>query len=269
MKLRKITHGVSGLSLIAIVACGSTGTGEGPAGATDGSEPVAETNANLSVVLRLEPQVGHVITFYEIRDAGLFLVESSHEGQTPVMRGAAQDAIAVFQKVRPGEQVPAELQDAYDRAKSVVAEQDPAELKTLATPTGGGQPAPEFVSAIRSTSEVGVAQQATSSSNPGHFTGSHGGCDATGSKFSGCRVNWGGGFWASWTPSSSATCHIDHYAGNGITAQLTAGATVVPFGQAVGTLQTYSWGLVAGNITRRLDILNAAGDSFHVGCEFF
>jgi hypothetical protein len=262
---RALVRLVFGLSMIACGACSST---QAPGGVSDiaTDETVAESSA--AIVARLEPQRGHTVTFYEIDGAGLFMVESSNGHDAHWLSGKPQDALEVYRKLSPETAIPEALQAAYDRAKKVAAEASPASAE-LEFPAGGGRQAPEFVQNLRSQGDVGVVQQASSSSSASHFTGTHAACDAVGAAFAACRANWGGGFWAQWNGSTSATCNVDHYAGNGITVQLTAGATVIPFSQAVNTFQTYSWGFVAGAVSRRIDILNASGDSFHVGCQFF
>jgi hypothetical protein len=257
---------VLGLGMIACGACSST---QGSGGVSDiaTEETVAESKA--AIVARLEPQSGHTVTFYEIDGAGLFMVESSNGHEAHWLSGKPQDALEVYRKLSPETAIPEALQAAYERAKKLVPDEASPSTTALEFPAGGGRQAPEFVQNLRSQGDVGVVQQATSSSSASHFTGTHAACDAFGAAFSACRANWGGGFWAQWNGSTSATCNVDHYAGNGITVQLTAGSTVIPFSQAVNTFQTYSWGFVSGAVSRRIDILNASGDSFHVGCQFF
>jgi len=177
----------------------------------------------------------------------------------------AIDALKLYSELRPNDAVPEVLTAAYQRAKDM-AQPEAADASKPTFHFGGGAPA---AAQVASTDGVGVAQQAlTSSSNPTNFVDSYGGCDWS-NRFSLCRINWGGGFNAWASPAGSATCIVDHYAGNGITVQLTAGSTVLPTYQAPGTVQTYSWGIVGGNILRRIDLLNASGDAFHAGCRFF
>lgn len=154
---------------------------------------------------------------------------------------------------------------AYDRAKANV---DVAEDSVPETPGSGGTPdrGPDF-SRVSTPDGVGAIKQAHSTSNAADFVNNHNGC-VWASVHSFCRVNWSNGFTSGDHTAPSAVGVVDHYAGNGITVQLIAGGTSVPFSQSAGTIQTYSWGLQSGNINRRLDILNASGDSFHAGVRW-
>lgn len=83
-----------------------------------------------------------------------------------------------------------------------------------------------------------------------------------------CRINWGNGFFAACGPTTSARCVVDHYAGKGVTIQITAGASVTTTFQAAGTSVMYSLGTPGAAVTRRIDVLNGSSDSFHVGCNW-
>jgi len=256
-----------GFSVAALAGCGSTGTaGSGdPSSENEGS---VATTSDQYLVTRVDVEAGHTVTFYEPAPGGLMLVESKRDGQTSVIgRQDAVDALAVFARLRPGQQAPTELRDAYERARTAALAEPATDRVITPSQASGGQTWNPQSAATASSDGVGTSQEAlTSSSNPDFFVDSDGGCD-WGSRFSACRIHWGGGFFATAT-SSSASCIVDHYAGNGITVQLTAGATVVSFSQSVGTSQLYSWGFVGGSVTRRLDVLNASGDAFHAGCRF-
>ena len=85
--------------------------------------------------------------------------------------------------------------------------------------------------------------------------------------FSACKVNWSGG-WFAQANAVSAGCTVDHYAGNGITLQKTRGASVSSSNWPVNFAGSLLWG-GNGVVLHRLDILNASGDSFHTGCQFY
>jgi len=231
--------------------------------ALDSSAPQGQPNQ----LLELQVEPGHVVRYYEPTPGALFMTETLQPSQNTLLnRGDAVDALDLFSELRPGTAVPAELQDAYERM------QERASFEELAPPqsalTFGGGTASEPATPSDVSGPVGVSVQAlTSSSNPANFVNSYKGCDWANAA-SLCRINWSNGFWASWSPSSSATCVVDHFAGNGITVGLTAGATKIPTSQAVHTVQVYTWAL-SSNTVHRLDITNASGDSFHVGCRFF
>jgi len=274
MKRRMMQSAITGLSLAMCVACGSTESTGGPqAGdpapgtAQAATDDAARANAanDRNVIARVEIESGHTITFYEMGPGGLFMVETRNEGQTAVIHGSA-DALDVYARVRPGAAVPDALRAAYGRARDAAANARLSSPK-VAPALGGGQPAVEGAPSVQIKDGLGVTAQAlTSSSSAANFVDTDHGCD-WGETWSFCRVSWGGGFFAS-TSSDSASCIVDHYAGNGVTVQLTADDTQVPLFQAAGTVVTYNWGFVSGNVTRRIDILNASGDSFHVGCRW-
>jgi hypothetical protein len=257
-----------GVIAASLAACGSAGEASGSGDPSSGSEANAVATSEQYLVTRVDVEVGHSVTFYEPTPGGLMLVESKLDGQKSVIaRQGEVDALALFERLRPGQEAPTALRDAYQRARDAALAAPASDRSITLSKAGGGQTWAPVSAAAASSNGVGVAQEAlTSSSNPDNFVDTDGGCD-WGSRFSACRIHWGGGFFATAT-SSSASCIVDHYAGNGITVQLTAGSTVVSFSQSVGTSQLYSWGFVSGSITRRIDILNASGDAFHAGCHF-
>jgi len=247
------------LGLILGSGCVAPAPDPGPAGTTDpatnGSEPV-----DANVVLRVDVESGHTVTFYEPTPGGLYLAERMAPGQTFVLGDKeASDALAAFARVRPQAEVPAALQAAYDRARNLPSEP----IALAAHAFGGGQP--EAAQAPSAT--PGVIQQAlTSSSSAANFVNNDGGCD-WGPQGSFCRVNWANGFFASLSPTTSGLCVVDHYAGNGVVIQITAQAITSMF-QGAGTIAQYSLGTPGPAITRRIDITNASGDSFHAGCRW-
>jgi hypothetical protein len=257
------------LALCAGCAAGND-DGAGNGGQTS-STPAPEDTASATAFLVLNVEDGHTIGFYEQQPGALMVIENMREGQTSILnQHQGIDAIALFNELRPNEAVPATLTAAYERAKALATTPGAIPLDN-GSGFGGGSSVAKALAAAKTTStgNIGVTSQAiTSSSNPDDFVNSGGGCDWA-NRASICRINWSNGFFAFANPSGSATCIVDHYAGNGITVQLTAGSTVLPTFQAVGTVATYSWGIVSGSILRRMDILNASGDQFHAGCRFF
>ena len=227
---------------------------------TEASDPASTEAppADAAALLRIQVEPGHTVSFYEPSPGGLYLTESMAPGQSFVLKGkAAMDAMAAFAQLQPGAAVPAELQAAYARARAVT---DDASDKTHAF--GGGQP--EGTAAAT----PGVIQQAlTSSASAANFVNNDGGCN-WGPELSFCRVNWANGFFAAASPTDSGSCIIDHYAGNGVTIQITAGSSVTSTFQAAGTIVQYALGTPGPSVNRRIDVLNASGDSFHAGCNW-
>lgn len=65
-------------------------------------------------------------------------------------------------------------------------------------------------------------------------------------------------------------CAVYHFAGNGMIAHMQAGSTVwdvtIPLGSNYTLLNTY---LPSTKLTRRIDLFNAEGDGFHIGCRYY
>ena len=110
------------LGLILFTGCMASAPEAAPTAAADPAPNGSET-ADANVVLRLDVEPGHTVTFYEPTPGGLYLAERMMPGQEFVLRGtAAQDALAAFAQLRPQAEVPAALQAAYDRARNLPSE---------------------------------------------------------------------------------------------------------------------------------------------------
>jgi hypothetical protein len=235
--------GIGGIA--ASAGCMAQGAEGEPAAA-----PAANTAEADGAILRLDVERGHSVAFYEPAPGGLFLVEEMAPGQSFVLSGReASDALAAFARLVPGAEVPAGLQAAYDRARAM---------------DGGGRAPAGAASAA--APELGQ-QSLVSSSSAAVFVNDNHGCD-WGPQLSFCRVNWANGFAAAANQATSGLCIVDHYAGNGVTIQITVGATITSAFQGVGTIAQYSLGVAGFATTRRIDVTNASGDSFHVGCRW-
>ena len=259
MRYNMMTMALSTLGLALYSGCVASAPDQGSAGTADPA-PAVDQSIDANLVLRVDVEPGHTVSFYEPSPGRLYLAESMQPGQQFALHDRqAVDAIAAFTALRPEAAVPAALQAAYDRARSM-----PSTPVALASHTfGGGQPADAQVQA----QTPGVISQAlTSSSSAANFVNNDGGCNWA-PDFSFCRVSWGGGFFATAT-SDTGLCIVDHFAGNGVTIQITNDSAVTATFQAAGTIVQYGLGTPGGNNTRRIDVLNASGDSFHVGCRW-
>lgn len=247
-------------SLGLALSVGCAGQESEPSSTTEVKPSVVETTS-ADAVASLELESGHSVTFYEPVPGGLYLVERMMPGQKFALTAKeSADALLAFASLRPGAPVPAALQAAYDRARALPG--DTTTARELSS--GGGQSASEQAAAPG----LGTSKQAlTSSSSATTFVNDNTGCD-WGPQGSFCRVNWANGFWASYSPTTSALCIVDHYAGNGVTIQITVGTTITSTFQGAGTIAQYSLGTAGASTTRRIDITNASGDSFHVGCRW-
>lgn len=256
--MRNMMMTVGGIGLAMVAACVGTDAPEADV-ADVAAPPSDEVAVEESAVLRLEIERGHSVTFLEPAPGGLYLVERMAPGQTFVLGDAeASDALAAFARLRPGQAAPAALQAAYDRARAMASEPIAA-----VRVRGGGQ----AEQAPAQSATPGVVQQSlVSSSSAATFVNTNGGCN-WGPQGSFCRVNWANGFFASDT-GTSGLCIVDHYAGNGVTIQITVNGTITSTFQGPGTIAQYSLGGAGANVSRRIDVTNASGDSFHVGCRW-
>jgi len=213
---------VSGLGVAPLFSCDSgisVPTGDSPAGDTAQVASVGDQY----IVARVDVEQGHTVTFYEPSPGELLIVEAKLDGQVsvsqPTQSQGAPDALALFTRLRPQDQIPPALQSAYQRAQAAAL--TPAAAGATLTPftANGGQPfvAPSTTTTSKDGTNALQAALGPSSSNPDTFVNTDHGCD-WGSAGSICRINWGGGFTALAT-SSSATCNVDHYAGNGVQIQ--------------------------------------------------
>lgn len=207
---------------------------------------------------------GHTVAFYEV-DGAITVLELAKPGQTLVTK-TGTDVMELFEQLEPEAAPPAALIAAYDRFVAAEEIEKALAVKPDTQQFGGGaseQSTPE--------AELGgdlsvVGQALTSSSNCAPFVNDTEACDWA-SAFSSCRCNWGGGFFAQVGGASSMNILVDHYSGNGVTIRLLKDGSVtssvgVPAGQ-IGQLSSSG-----SDATRRCEVTNASGDSFHVGCWF-
>ncbi len=260
--------GSVGLALVAGCTSPAAGGGESNSG-TDSSDTVAAGEP--APILQLDLGAGHAVKFYEPSPGALFVVEQTASGAPSILSQQRRvDALDLFAMLRPNTPVPPALGDAHARAIAAAAPRPVSSAPRLAPQAGGGSPAASLPAvAVSSAGQgLGATQQGlTSSADPTHFVNTDHGCDWN-NGFSFCRISWSNGMFIDGGSTDSGICIVDHYAGNGITVQLTADTTVLPLSQAVGTEVSYSLGIVDGDVHRRMDILNASGDRFHAGCRF-
>jgi hypothetical protein len=232
------------------------------------AERGAQSDNEKGVLLRLEIEKGHTVTYYEQTPGSLVIMESMAPGQRTVLRGPAPaDGIDLYRRLRPGEVVPAVILEAHERARRAALNAPAGEGAATPPYAFGGQPAATLPPASANAGPVGARQQAlVSSSDPAVFVNDNLGCE-WGPRWSFCRVNWANGFEAG-AYSESATCVVDHYSGNGIRVTLWAAGANTVYDMEAGRIWSWFWGVTGGKLRRRVEITNASGDSFHVGCRW-
>jgi hypothetical protein len=226
-----------------------------------------------AVLLVVDVTSTHTVTFYESVPGNITIVERRTRGERSLLPRELPPTVSeLFALLWPGEGIPEILLDADARAATLADEpRGEAPLVEVLPSMGGGAPSPvhEDPKAPAPPSEPGVGrlEQAHSTSGAAHFVADHGGCDWAKTS-SGCRVQWSGGFFGFASTGSSATFKVDHYSGNGITVRLMLGTSIEDHPQAAGTFADYALFATRGKETKRIDLLNASGDSFHVGCKW-
>lgn len=265
MSYEKFTFvGAVVLGLVAGIGCAAQDSG-GQVGST---EDVAITTATVTdaegrpvaPIHSIAINENHTISFYEPSPGDLFALESMPSGAGSVLNKFRQlDVKRIVGELAPGTVIPERLRAAEARSLSAPAVNAGA-VRAFAQETQDAAQLPAASGDVAKSTAALV-----SSSNPANFVNT-GGCDWA-ANFSACRVNWSGG-WFAQSNAVSAGCTVDHYAGNGITLQKTRGASVSSSNWPVNFAGSLLWG-GNGSVLHRLDILNAAGDSFHTGCRFY
>ncbi|HYP99044.1 MAG TPA: hypothetical protein VER96_10235 [Polyangiaceae bacterium] len=257
------------------MACSSTSlapdstTDRGSASASGPAEAATESEGLAEAILTIEVGPEHTFAFYELGDQ-LLGVETAKNGVPSALEGqdlTAMTPTTLYQKLRPGEAVPAELTAAIYRANA-------AHALTHELPgdpvSGGGFSA---FSPITSQDDVGKVTEAISANT---FINVLHGCAVSGSNvvFSVCRTDWMNGYFAfaigktaSWKVASQN------------------GSFKVKISNNVGSPQTFAIAhdtsqnfFTMGELccpiicfcdvhprTLRLDVIDAIGDTFHVG----
>ncbi|NOK05912.1 MULTISPECIES: hypothetical protein [Myxococcus] len=243
---------------LGLALCTGCSGAEAEQAAPGETETPVNTTTEASVVLRIEVEPGHTVTFYEPVPGALYLAEHKLPTQSFMLGDKeSANALLAFERLLPGAPVPAELQAAYGRALNL-----PSDVDEQESSAGGGDREDASARAQR----PGVTEQALTSSSSAATFVNNGGCN-WGPRWSTCAVNWANGYYA-YSTSTSGLCGVDHYSGNGVIIQITVGSTITSVFQGAGTHAQYSLGSAGVSTTRRLDITNASGDSFHVGCRW-
>lgn len=250
----------------------ATETAAEPAPTATNTDPSTHNDNERGVLARVEVEPAHLITFYETAPGVVLVVERRRSSQEPILQGEAVDPLEVYGSIRPSEEIPQALLDASGRAMALKAAEPASNEQGLERVAGGGRSAQTAsVSDVHEREDgLGVSQQAFTSDSSGNIFINNTNSCSWANVWSTCRIHWGGGFFCS-TTATREFYAVDHYAGDGVTVRVTQGGTSISdFFLPAGFADTYYGTVNPGpNMVRRLDVLNAAGDSFHVGCRFF
>lgn len=266
---------LSALTTAALLSACASGRQDNPSLASDNDAPKAEVavtagelkGANglpLQALATLSVERDHTLSIYEPSPGVLGVLEARQPNQHPVWERGVSDVLELFARYQPDQAAPVLLVVAYER--SLEARQAIRNLgEDFAAEWGGGSDADAARLPAQPEGAVGLHSSAlTASSNAKGFV-NDGGC-RWGSANSFCKVNWTNGFWAQ-SNGSSQTCDVCAYAGNGVTMSMKiSGAVVIALGIANGQCATLT--TTGASAARRMEVSNAAGDSFHAGCRW-
>jgi hypothetical protein len=244
-------------------------------------EEIRRDNARY-LVAEIELEEGHVAQIFERAPGALFYVEQFRRDQHSVLdHENMAEPVKVFSRLSPNTPVPESLRAAEERARAferaLPVEQRPRVLEPALPVEGvalevGGSPAAlaPLPGARLPGSELGVARQANSQTDPTHFIADHYGCEwdpaVQGKALASiCRINWAFGFAGS-TSSSLHQVKLDHYAGNGIVVRLRVAGVIFQDTFFPAT----SFGIVGssggGVKVRSVEVIEiSSGDRWHVG----
>lgn len=244
----------------------------------DGPAPVQADSNPAFLTLSLES--GNAVSFHE---AGTIILvsESGRLGTPSVLEEwglVGLPALDVYEALRPGEAVPTELLEAFQRTERQVdalVEDDEVETDELAPAVGGGSRIANGAGK-ELTTDVGQISQAITES---YFLNELHGCriDRNPTVYHVCYPSWWNGFFA-YAHADYAYWRVASDTGNWFHARITANNG----GEGGGdyyVAQGHWRGLSAAGErcsrlnplcvrharTLRIDIINAANDKFHVG----
>jgi hypothetical protein len=261
----QLIHLIGSASFACGIACSSESIPREPGSSAEQSAvPSATTEHENKALYQLDLEPGHKIALYEPEPGVVFPVETMKRGQRSLLAiHHGTDLLELFAGLRPGEAVPEVVMAAHER--SLVAKIENLPGADLRPAFGGGSPAPDLIDPITTAAPgVGAVRQAVSSGDPTSFINDEGGCTA-GTVFGACRVNWWNGYWTS-ANAKFQGCVVDHFYGDGVTVRFQAGSTISDNWLEPGTVGYYWNYLPKVSMIRRIDIIDAQNDGFHVGC---
>lgn len=252
-------HLVLGIA-ISTAACVAQDAAPGPA-ASDPAAP-AEPSASAEPItgsldgrelVRLDVGPGHWIEIHEPAPGVVGMIELFEDGrlEAPLL-AAHPDVGGVFAAVRPGAAMPEPLRAALRRAAAAPSTDAPG---ALARGTGGGKLAP-----VRGTGAQLVNN---------HFCDVNGDMAAYVTRWTICRVNHMNGFYA-WD-GGARTIHGIIYNDNSsqsMLARVQVNASIFDRSMPNGANAYFTFASSTAGM-RRLDVLNAENELFHVSTQFY
>jgi hypothetical protein len=263
-----------------VFACGtaSPSSGEWAGDEADSPPAVAESREEESpALLSLEVGPEHTVSFHEVGDL-LIVAEGARNGTPSVLQEMKLDgasAQAIYEALRPGSMPPAVLVDAAKRVMAARAVPSSSlEAAGAALIEGGGAPA---LPGARVSNGVGTLAQAIGKD---YFLDTLKGCGPFNAPVDQvCFPEWSNGFFAykkadtaTWTVASqngSFHAKINASTGGGGTGTFFIDHDKWKRLSARGELCCLFCGCNIHARTLRIDIINAEGDTFHVGGAWY
>jgi hypothetical protein len=205
-------------------------------------------DVEVALILRVEIEPGHTVSFYEPAPGVVGMVERLPAPRADAILAQNADIASVYRAIRPQTAMPTTLTDALARAANPPIS-GPQLVGKLA---GGGQP---------SRRRTGDAIS---------FINDAGFCDATHSqtRWTLCRINWWGGFWA-WD-GGARTIHgmvYNAHESQNMTTRVQVNTNTFDLQMWAGQNAYFTFGSGTAGM-RRVDVFNAENEEFHISTQF-
>jgi hypothetical protein len=194
---------------------------------------------------------GHEVSFYAPEPGMVGMIELRDAAIAESALDPELDAGRTYAALRPNEPMPPALRTALQQAAAIPVS-TPAIVDEAAMGGGRRVTARAAVDAASYVNNSGACDIAFVSNRP--------------VLWSICRIDWGGGFFASDGGAQAIHGQIGVVQGT-VTGRVQVGGSIFDRTIGAGTIAVYSFGNNAAG-TRRIDVFNAEGDWFHASAKF-
>jgi hypothetical protein len=224
-------------------------------GVVDTTPPTSDSLEQY-LVGRIELAPGHSVSFYEPEAGTVGMIETRDAGIKDSVIDGQLDVGRVYAALRPGQPMPPALRAALQRAAAIEVVPSPvAGERAGERASGGGARHASLRTAVDPDSYVNNATA----------------CDIAfvanqPATWSMCKIDWGGGFFAADGGANVIHGRVAVVQGT-VTGRVQVGSAIFDHTITANTIAVYSFGNSSAGM-RRIDILNAEGDWFHVSAKF-
>ena len=240
---------------------------------TDAGEVEVFAEADAPAIVSLELGDWHRVSFHEVGDL-LVIAETARNGVPSALdepRLAAMSPVEMYEALRPGQSAPPELVGAIERLREARSRSPERVDETILEPTFGGGAS----TLLASPAPLGVGQLVEPLSES-YFRNTLQGCAVPPDPvFQVCAPNWGNGFYA-YAKSKIARWVFASQSGS---FRVKVNASTGGHGSGLFTVNDNSYTRLEARgesccwicncdihpRTLRIDVIDAAGDTFHVG----